>query len=610
MRSDLLAYYETELTYLRQLGAEFAQKYPKIASRLVLEPNKCEDPHVERLLEGFAFLAARIHLKLDDEFPLITESLLEVLYPDFLRPIPSMSIAEFHLDSESGAVTTGVEVKRLTKLYSRPVNGIPCKFRTAYHSKLWPIKVTAAEWKSAVQLPQEIRQTDSAGAIRIELRGPLGVPISQLGVEQLRFFLDGEITLVHTVYEMLHRDLTRIVIRGQSCATLPAASIVPVGFEPDEGILPYSQRSFLGYRLLQEYFAFPEKFLFFTLGGCQKAWTAACTAETAEIYFLFSNTESSERRQRLELGVNPRMFRLNCAPIVNLFEQTCEPILLDHRTYEYSLVPDGRRPMAVEIYSIDDVVRAERESQEIVHCQPFYSPRPQAGGPRNLSESFWMAYRRPSTKPQDAGTDIALSLVDSSGQPLDPSSDTLTVRTTCTNRDLPSRLSFGNPQGDFELDANTPVSKIVALRKPTGTLRPPGGPGSLWNLISHLSLNYLSLVEEGKSALQNLLRLSDYTRTAFSSQLVDGISSVHSRPHFAGLLGEYGITFVRGTTVELELDEEKFVGGGVYLFSAVLERFFGLYCSLNSFSQLTARVQQRREVLREWPPRAGRRILI
>jgi type VI secretion system protein ImpG len=610
MRSDLLAYYETELSSLRRLGAEFAEKYPKIASRLVLEPNKCEDPHVERLLEAFAFLAARVHLKLDDEFPLITESLLEVLYPDFLRPIPSMSIAEFHLDSESSSVTTGVEVKRGTKLYSRPVNGVPCKFRTAYDLKLWPIRVTAAEWKSPVQLPQELRQPGCGGAIRIELRGPLGVPISQLGIGQLRLFLDGETTLVHTLYEMLFRDLQRVVIRGQNSAILSASAVVPVGFELDEGILDYSQRSFLGYRLLQEYFAFPEKFLFFTLAGCQKAWATAGAGEKAEIYFLISNSESSERRQHLELGLSARVFRLNCAPVVNLFEQTCEPILLDHHTYEYTVVPDARRPNAVEIYSIDDVVRTQPQSREIVHCQPFYSSRPQAETSHLSSGHFWMAYRRPSTRPQDAGTDIALSLVDSSGQAPGPSGDTLTVRTICTNRDLPSRLPFGNSQGDFELDGNVPVSRIVALRKPTNTLRPPGGPGSLWNLISHLSLNYLSLVDEGKSALQTLLRLSDYTRTAFSGQLVEGISNVRSKPHFAGLLSEHGMTFVRGTSIELELDEEKFVGGGVYLFSSVLERFFALYCSLNSFSQLTVRVRQRKEVLREWQPRAGQRILM
>ena len=191
-----------------------------------------------------------------------------------------------------------------------------------------------------------------------------------------------------------------------------------------------------------------------------------------------------------------------------------------------------------------------------------------------------------------------------------PSTETITVQATCTNRDLPSRLPFGNPQGDFELDGNAPVSRIVALRKPTPTLRPGSARGSLWSLISHLSLNYLSLVEQGKTALQTLLRLSDFTASASSRTLLDGITSVHSLPRFARLVSEGGVAFVRGISVEIELDEEKFVGGGVYLFASVLERFLALYCSMNSFSQLTARVAQRKEVLREWQPRAGRRILM
>ena len=610
MRPDLLTYYENELTNLRHAGAEFAAKYPKVASRLLLEPNKCEDPHVERLLEGFAFLAARIQLKLDDEFPLITESLLEVIYPDFLRPIPSMSIAEFVLDSESGAVTAGVEIKRGSKLYSRPVNGVPCKFRTTYDTKLWPLSVAAAEWRGLERLPAEIRKRGCAGAIRMELRGPLGVPITQLGVDSLRFFLDGEAPLVHMLYEMLHRDLLEIVVRGKASAVLPRTAVTPVGFEPEEGVLAYSQRSFLGYRLLQEYFAFPDKFLFFNVQGCREALAASNAQESVEIYFLFSSYSDNTLQQRLELGLSPRTFRLNCAPVVNLFEQTCEPVLLNQRNFEYTLVPDARRPTSVEIYSIDDVAMAQANSQAIVHCQPFYSPRQQGAALPESGDRFWMTYRRPSNRPQDPGTDMSLALVDSTRRPLAPSSDVLTVRTTCTNRDFPSRLAFGNPQGDFELDGNVPVARIVALRKPTATLRPPGGPGSLWNLISRLSLNYLSLVDEGTPALRALLRLSDFTNTPSSQRSVEGIVSIRSRPHFAGLQSEQGITFVRGTSVDLELDEEKFVGGGVYLFAAVLERFFALYCSLNSFSQLTARVSQRKEVLREWEPRAGRRILI
>jgi type VI secretion system protein ImpG len=610
MRSDLLLYYENELSSLRKLTAEFAARYPKIASRLVLEPNKCEDPHVERLLEGFAFLAARVHLKLDDEFPLITESLLEVLYPDFLRPVPSMSIAQFDLDPDTGAVTTGFKVKRGSRLYSKPVNGVPCKFRTAYETTLFPITVTSAAWKGGNWLPPELKHPECAGAIRLELRGPAGVPLSKLDMDGLRLFLNGESSLVHTLYEMLNRDLLRIAVRAKGTAVLPPGSLRPIGFETDERLLDYSQRSFAGYRLLQEYFAFPDKFLFVELSGLRQALVSTSAEDTAEIYFLFSSTGREDHTERLEQGVDAKVFRPNCIPVVNLFEQTCEPILLDQRSYEYPIVPDVRRQTACEIYSIDEVVVAQPGSSSVKLCEPFYSPRMQ--GPDSFAggQCFWTAYRRPSTRPQDSGTDISLALVDGAMRGLGSSNDTMTVRTTCTNRDLPSRLPFGNARGDFEMEGNAPVARIVALRKPTATLRPPGGPGSLWNLVSHLSLNYLSIVSEGKAALQTLLRLSDYTCKSSGHAQAEGITAIDSRPHFARLISEQGMAFVRGTSVELELDEEKYVGGGAYLFASVLERFFAQYCSLNSFSQLTARVKQRKEVLHAWQPRAGQRILM
>lgn len=591
MRASMLLHYENELAALRGSGVEFAAKYPKIASRLVLEPTKCEDPHVERLLEGFAYLAARVQLKLEDEFPLITESLLETLYPSFLRPIPSLSIAEFALDPESGALTTGFALPRGSRLHSRPVNGVPCRFRTCYESTLWPLTVSAAEWRGPERLPVSLRQPDCGGAIRIELRGPVG----QLKLDRLRFFLDGDSTLAHTLYEMLNRDLLRIAVGGQ---TLPASELRPVGFEAGEGVLDYSGRSFLGYRLLQEYFAFPDKFLFLDLDIPQRV----ATADPLELYFLVANSGGEERRQRMELYVNAKTFRLNCVPVVNLFEQTCEPITLDHHRYDYAVMPDARRPQATEIYSIDDVAYEDSATREIRHVHPFFQQKGEG--------HYWVSYRRPSPRAQDAGTDVSLAIVDGQHRHAVPPGTALTVRATCTNRDLPSRLPFGDPHGDFELDGHAPVTRIVALRKPTPTLYPPGGPGSLWNLLSHLSLNHLSLVSDGRSALQQLLRLTDYSGSAFHSRAIEGITAITSRPHFARLVSEHGIAFVRGTAVELELDEERFAGGGVYLFASVMERFLAHYCSLNSFSQLTATVKQRKEALHAWAPRSGQRILL
>ncbi|MGI8988146.1 MAG: type VI secretion system baseplate subunit TssF [Chthoniobacterales bacterium] len=614
MRDELLLYYERELNSLRQLGVQFAEKYPKIAARLQLEPAKCEDPHVERLLEAFAFLAARVHLKVDDEFPEITEALLGVVYPHFIRPVPSMAIVEFQVDLEQGKLTTGLKLERDTVLYSKPVAGVPCKFRTCYETTLWPVSVSAAEWRTPDRLQPPIKASDAAFALRLQLQCGPDTQFSKLGMDRLRFYLNGESALVHMLYELLCSRVQRIVVRDPARGTktrpvtLPASALHPVGFDDDQGLLPYPRRSFGGYRLLQEFFALPEKFFFLELTGLEAVW-AAGFKDAAEIVFLISNVETEDRRQRLELGIHPSLFRLGCVPAVNLFPQTAEPVPLDQRKYEYPVIPDARRPLAVEVYSVDEVAGIDTETREIVQYRPFYSSRGRS--PQDRSQPcFWIASRRNSVRQNDDGTDMYLTLVDLSNRPVHPDADSLTVRATCTNRNLPSRLPFGNESGDFEIEANAPIKRIVALRKPTDPLRPPLGKMALWRLISHLSLNYLSLVEEGRDALQQILRLYEFTSSAFAGQMIDGIAELRSRPHFARVLSENGIAFARGTRVEMELDEEQFVGGGAYLFASVIERFLALYASLNSFTQLSVTTRQRKEALAEWPPRAGHRILL
>ena len=614
MRDELLLYYERELTYLREMGAQFAEKYPKIAARLVLEPTKqSEDPHVERLMESFAFLAARVHLKLDDDFPEITEALLGIVYPHLIRPIPSMAIVEFEVDVEQGKLTTGLKIDRETVLYSRPVGGVPCKFRTCYDTTLWPIKVTAAEWKSPDRFQPALKASDSPFALRLELASAPDVPLPKLGIDQVRFHLAGENNLVQALYELLCSKLTRIVVREPvrnskvPPVTLPASCLRPVGFGEDEGMLPYPHRSFIGYRVLQEFFTIPTKYMFVDVTGLEQVWDAGFKNK-AELIFLFSGALDEERRQRVELGVDPKVFRLGCVPIVNLFPQTAEPILLDQLQYEYPIKPDIRRPAAVEAFSVDEVASIDPASRQIVTYSPFYSYRSESI--ELAHECYWIAKRRISTRPNDEGSDLYLSLVDRSMRPSNPKTDTLTVRTTCTNRSLPARLPFGHDDGDFELEGNAPIKRIVSLSKPTSPVRPPSAKLALFELISHLSLNYLSLVDGGRGALQQILRLYDFTDSAFAERMIDGITSVASRSHFAPVVSENGVTFARGTRVEMELDEQNYVGGGVYLFASVIEHFLAQYASLNSFSQLVVRTRQRREVLKEWPPRAGKKILL
>ncbi len=613
MRDDLKLYYERELTFIRQMGVDFAKKYPTIASRLVLEETKSHDPHVERLIEAFAFLAARVHLKIDDEFPEITEALLSIVYPHYIRPIPSMSIVE--LETEPGqTVTAGLKIPRDTVLYSRKIAGFECNFRTCYETTLWPISVAAAEWKTPDRLSPPIK-SDAVGVVRIELRTAGDVLFNKLETDSLRFFLNGESDVVNAVYELLCRNCTQILLRDPTPGSrvrpvyLRENSLRAVGFADDEAMVPYPRRSFDGYRLLTEYFAFPEKFLFLDLNNLRAAFASGGFKDRVEIVFLISEFELTDRRQRLEVGVSGKMFKLGCTPIVNLFPQTAEPILMDQRRFEYRVIPDIRRPNATEIFSVEQVVSINPQSQAIINFEPFYSFR--HGTIRDKKEVFWIGNRRQSSKAGDEGTDIYLTLVDLSTKPVFPDVDALTIRTICTNRDLPSRLPFGNEDGDFWIkEGGAAVKKIMCLKKPTNSLRPPVGRSALWRLISQLSLNYLSLVEDGKEALQEILKLYNFTDSAYSEQQIKGIAAMRSRKHFSRVISENGITFARGVRVEMELDEEQFVGGGAYLFGAVLEHFLGTYASLNSFSQLIAKSKQRRGVIHEWQPRAGRKILM
>ena len=619
MSDDLLSYYEKELTFLRKAGAEFADKYPKIAGRLLLEEDKCEDPHVERMLEAFAFLAGRIHHKLDDEFPEITESFLSVIYPHYLAPVPSMSIVQFLLDAGQAKLQTGQTIPRGSVLSSRPVDGHPCRFRTCYPITIWPVEVVSAAFEAPAGIG--LQTQDTRTLMRMVLRTTGGLPFSSLyekvsetedrSIDRLRFYLQGEGQIVYSLYELLFVNAVRVEFRavdagrkGPAPIVLDADCLRQVGFDRDDGMLPYTDRSFLAYRLLQEYFSFPEKYLFFDVCGLSRA-AAAGFGETMEVRIHFNREFSQEK------AVTAQTFRLNCTPVVNLFRQVAEPIQLTHTKSEYRVVPDVGRQMATEVYSIDAVTNTAPYNEKPVPFQPFYSFKHAVD--REGQRAFWYAHRRPSPRKEDQGTEVYLSLVDLDFNPTRPDVETLTVTTTCTSRDLPSRLPFGNAAGDFQLEGPGLFTGIRCLKKPTPTLRPPMRRATQWRLISHLSLNHLSLVEkaqDGPEALQEILRLYDFSDSSATRRQIAGIRHVAARRIFRLIPSPLGSSFVRGIEVTLEFDEQQYVGSGVFLFASVLERFLALYSSINSFIQLVARTEQREGVLKRWPPRAGEQIVV
>jgi len=601
MDYDLLNYYERELTFIRALGTEFAKEYPKIAGRLLLEPDKCEDPFTERLIEAFAFIGGRIYKKIDDDFPEITESLLGILCPHYINPIPAMSIVKFE-PIRQNIPPSGYRIEKKTMLYSKPVAGTPCQFQTTYPVMIWPVEVVAADLKEPVKLVKNSRQV-----LTLRLKTFNNLNFNQVGCDRLRFYLNGPHQDIYQIYEMLLNNVRQVEIESKNNQgiterfTLAPDNIRPVGFGQDESMLPYSKRSFPGYLLLFEYFCFPDKFLFFDLDGLIGARHRSF-GDTVDISIYFNKPAETN------IVMHKDVFCLNATPVVNLFSRIAEPVSVDHQRTEYHVVADIRRREATEIYSIDKVTAtltsdpgSERE------FKPFYSLRHSAYDEDSPSASaYWLMQRRSSDRKGDSGTEVFLSFADLNLNTVDPEAEVLTIHATCTNRDLPSRLPFRDPSGDFDMETAAPVSSIACLMKPTPCRRPALGGALQWRLISHLSLNYLSIVQGGEDALKEMLKLYDFDNSPSNRQQIDGIISLKSEY----VTKRIGFAYCRGTRVTVEFDQDKYVGAGLYLFASVLENFLGQYVSVNSFSQMAVRTTQGKEILKEWPPRSGNRILL
>jgi type VI secretion system protein ImpG len=595
MNDDFLSYYERELSFVRELGDEFARKYPKVAGRLRLETDGSDDPHVERLIEAFAFLCGRVRKKIDDDLPEVTESFFQILNPQFTSPVPSMSIAAF-TPLPASVSPAGYRVPVDTELFSRQVNGMQCQFRTRYPVELWPVELVSAFLKEPRRpLP------DAQQALVLQLRSSGGAPLCELAWKRLRFFLNGQGGHVLPLYEMLFNHVAHVEFVGRSPHGEPLevlqsdSAILPVGFSPEEAMLPASGKSFPAHALLTEYFCFPEKFLFFDLGGLEKL-AARQFQNTLEIWIYF------DRPVKQGMLVTTEMFCLNATPIVNLFSRTAEPLRIDRTRTEYHLVPDLRRKDSTEIYSVDSVASHRLSRQDSREYRPFYS----LGHHREDDQVYWLIRRVPSGRYGDEGTDVHLSFSDIGFHKVPPDAETVMVKVTCTNRDLPARMKFDDPAGDFETETVAAVSSIRCLVKPSGSRRQALGGALQWQLISGLALNHLSLVAGGEEALKEILRIYDFENSPSTRQQINGIVSLKS----GSTTKRMGRSFCRGIQVEITFDEEKFVGSALYLFASILERFIGQYVSVNSFTTMTVKTQQRKETYKTWPPRNGDRILV
>ena len=607
---DLLPYYERELAFLRSHSREFAERYPKLAAQLLLSGEGCDDPHVERMIESFALMTARVSKKLEDSYPQFTEALLNVLYPHYLRPFPSCSIA--HFEQAGNALSSVAMLPRGTELQSRPIKGAVCKFRTAWDVSLMPLAIDGLVFDPLAVAPGEVRLPIGCQArlsFSLALQGEGG----QAGLGacgRVRFYIDAEPSVASALRDALFLRSLKVFAEGGDGRWRAVCDglVGEVGFAPEESLIEMPEAAHGAYRHLTEFFCFPEKFNFFDLDLA--ALPAGLQAEQRlHFHFALGKLRADGDASRLLQTLGPQNLRLGCVPVVNLFRQRGDPIRVTHRSAAYPVVADGRRAFAYEVYSIDSVkrVRQTAQGETITEFRPFFSLR--HGETPEHSAYYWFAQRDPLLAESSPGYETSLSIVDADFDPVQPKTDVLSLQLSCTNRDLPTFMSVGAPSGDLFLEGGSSVRSIRLLRKPTQPWRFDHRGDGQWRIISHLALNHLSLTGSGLAAFQEMLALYDLPRSATTRRQIEGLRAIERSSQTVWMPGKPFACFVRGLELRLTIEESSFVGCGLHGFARCIDHFLGLYAGLNSFTQLVLVSGRTGEELIRCAPRSGDSML-
>lgn len=622
MDPRLLDYYNSELAYLREQGAEFARHYPKVAARLGMRDLEVADPYVERLLEGFCFLTARIQLKMDAEFPRFSQRLLEVVYPNYLAPTPAMCIVQFTPGEMSASQDSGFTIERGTRLKEPPVDTrkTQCEFRTAHRVELWPLTLSAARFEGPsadIRLP---RSRSFAGFksmlhLRLDVNGASKCSIA--GLNRLSLHLRDAGQLASHLYELLCEHTLGIAVRAYGAkewTLLPSSALQPEGFSDEEALLPYSSRGFQGYRLLHEYFAFAARYHFVAIQGLDAALKQAPEADGFEIGILLDR-EASE----YETLVGVEHFALFCSPAVNLIDFRSDRVSIANNRNEFHLIPDRSKPLDYEVHSVALAEGFGQDNAKEADFRPFYSHMAEdrsSGGTyfslrRELRRASDIALRK-GTRSTYIGSEVFLSLVDQNEAPYSGSLRQLGVEMTVSNRDLPLLMSVGNTFDLVPL-SSLPVSAVRIIQGPTRPV-PAVADGELtWRLISQLGLSYQSLTDLnpklGAEALRELLWLYAALGEPATAQQIQGLLSSKVTPVTRRLPGAGPLIYGRGAAIDLTVDETPFAGSSAYLFGTLLERYLARHVSLNSFIEVRLHSAQRGRV-GTWAPRFGARPMI
>ena len=600
---QLLPYYERELGLFRQYTREFSSRFPRAAGRLLIAGDACEDPHVERLIQSFALLTARIAKRLDDSYPQFTESLLDTLYPHYLRPFPSCSIARiFPGAAQAGGQVTAIP--RGTVLRSQPVQGVACKFTSSYDVSVAPLAIAQMRFSPIIDAPPGLRLADGTSALLSIVFASTSeqFDLRDTGLQALRVFADGEASLRAALLDALFLRSAGAYIaldRQASWLAVDGALLQPAGYTDDEALIPCSPRSHPAQRLLTEYFAFPDKFHFFDIAWPLLAALLPQDCQQFTLHLPLKNLRSDSHEARLLAGASAANLLLGCTPVVNLFARAGVPIRLTHTEPDYALLADGTHAFAYDIYNIDAVtmVRKDEAGERLTSFLPLYDARSGDAG------HYWLARRDESVAAVSPGHEMRLTLIDPQFSPDSAAFATVSTQLLCSNRDLPGQLHAGLPGGDLQAEEVPDGMPIRFLRKPTASHRFDAGNDAHWRLIAQLSLNYSGLTQAGLARFQKMLSLHDLPRSPASRRLIDGIASLEHGSTRDWVATVPFPTLMPGIAIRLGLNEQALVGSSLHVFAQVLQRYFAMNSQLNCFTRLSLVSQRSGEEIVQCPAR-------
>ena len=626
MDPQLLDYYNQELTYMRESAGEFAALHPKVARRLGMHGVEVADPYVERLIEAFSFMSARMRIKLDAEFPRFTQRLLEVIYPNYVAPTPSMAVAQLHPSVKEGDFSKGFAVPRNTAFFAKVPEGevTSCQFRSSQDVVMWPIEIVSAKLAGT---PPDIPALDRylpphiqvAGSLRMRLRVTGELNFCDLkGLDRLPIYLSGESQVASHLFELLHASAVASLtgVPGQMADNphvVTTDALVHEGLAPEQSLLPLQWNTWHGHNLLHEYFACPSRFYFFALQNLAPG-LARIQGKEAEIVVLLTQDTT-----KLSGLVDKDQFALFCTPVVNLFEQRTDRIELNNKETEFHLVPDRARPMDFEVFSVQEMTGQKATTTQAMAFRPMYQTLNQDEGNHGRYFSVRREARLSSdtsrkygTRTPYVGTEAFISLVDQNEAPYSEELRYLSVQAMLTNRDLP-RLVPRNGYSDLSVADSVPVKAVGLVRAPSPPKSPFAQGEMAWRLIRQLNFNYLPLADmnerQGAQALRDMLRLFVNADDVSSAKQIDSLIGSKIEPVTRRLPGVGPLVYGRGVQCNLTVDEDGFSGVSPYLFGRVLECYLSRHVSINVFTQTRLESMQRGEVAK-WPVRMGTRGMV